>query len=176
MSELFGKLGLDWRLLLASVVNFFLLFLILRRYAFGPILRMLEKRERMVVDTVKRSEDIQAEQRTLETRKVQALKAARVAAARLVAQAAEHAEALKAHVLAETHAEVQQMVLDTQAELALEKAALTAEVRAEVADLVAAAAGKVIEQKLTAPADRRLVEHAIARVAGDPPAGRQAQR
>lgn len=165
MGELFHALGIDWRLLLASIVNFFLLFFVLRKFVYRPVLRMLEKREHMVADTVKRSEKVQAEEHRLAVRSVEELKAARIEAARIVERAAQHAEALRAQVLSEAHGEVAALVSDAKQEMAAEKASLHATVRDEVAHLVTAAAGKVIAQKLSGPADRRLVDSAVNRAA-----------
>lgn len=165
MGELFHALGIDWRLLLASIVNFFILFVILRKFVYRPVVRMLEKREQLVEDTVKRSERVQAEEHRLKARTAEELKGARIEAARIVERAAEHAEALKAQVVRDAHAEMAQMIADAKQELAVAKASLHATVRDEVADLVTAAAGKVIIQKLSGPADRRLVDAAVTRAA-----------
>ena len=42
--EVLAKLGIDWKLLLAQAVNFAVLFWVLRRYAYQPMLDFLEKR------------------------------------------------------------------------------------------------------------------------------------
>ena len=46
--EIFSKLGIDWRLLLAQVVNFLILLFVLRRFAYTPMLRFLEKRKNRI--------------------------------------------------------------------------------------------------------------------------------
>ena len=38
MSELLSKLGIDWRLLIAQLINFLILLFVLRRFAYKPIL------------------------------------------------------------------------------------------------------------------------------------------
>ena len=42
--ELFGKLGIEWKLLLAQGLNFILLLIILRKFLYKPILKMLDER------------------------------------------------------------------------------------------------------------------------------------
>jgi len=44
MEEILNNLGVDWKLLLAQVVNFFILFLILNRFVYKPIVNILRKR------------------------------------------------------------------------------------------------------------------------------------
>ncbi len=48
MSQLFANFGVDWKLLVAQVVNFAILFYLLKRFAYQPILAMLQKREDLV--------------------------------------------------------------------------------------------------------------------------------
>jgi len=48
MSELIGKLGLDWKLLLAQAVNFLVILIVLRLTLYKPLVRILwERRERI---------------------------------------------------------------------------------------------------------------------------------
>lgn len=161
MSELVHKLGIDWRLLIASIVNFFLLFFILRKYAYRPILGMLEKREKMIADSVDKSTAMAKEFQAMEEKKVLELKEMRAEASRLMAEAAHKAEHLKTELLAEAKAESERLMAKTKAELDRERQALKASVRAEVADLVVAATEKVLVQKLTAAQDRKLVERTL---------------
>jgi F-type H+-transporting ATPase subunit b len=49
MSELIANFGIDWKLLIAQIVNFAVLLYLLRRYAYTPLLEMLEKRRGIVI-------------------------------------------------------------------------------------------------------------------------------
>ena len=48
MSELFSKLGIDWKLLIAQIINFLVLLFVLYKFAYRPILSMLEKRTKKI--------------------------------------------------------------------------------------------------------------------------------
>lgn len=48
MSELIHQFGVDWRLVVAQAVNFGILFFLLQRFAYGPILRILEERRQKI--------------------------------------------------------------------------------------------------------------------------------
>lgn len=48
MQELLEKLGIDWRLLLAQALNFLVILFILKKTAYGPLIKLLrERRERV---------------------------------------------------------------------------------------------------------------------------------
>jgi F-type H+-transporting ATPase subunit b len=48
MGQLLTNFGVDWKLLLAQVVNFGILFWVLKRYAYQPILDVLKNRETII--------------------------------------------------------------------------------------------------------------------------------
>ena len=48
MQELLEKLGIDWRLLLAQALNFLVILFVLKKTAYGPLMKLLrERRERV---------------------------------------------------------------------------------------------------------------------------------
>ncbi|MEK7537956.1 MAG: F0F1 ATP synthase subunit B, partial [Patescibacteria group bacterium] len=60
MGELVSKLGIDWKLLLANTLTFFLVLWILRRFAYRPIMDVLDRRQKTIgegLDAAKRSTD-----------------------------------------------------------------------------------------------------------------------
>lgn len=164
MAELVEHLGINWKLLIASIVNFFLLFFILRKYAYGPILGMLEKREKTIAQSVKQSQAIEQAVKDLEERKANELREARAEASRLLEKAARNADAIKAEAVQAASAEATKLIAKAKTELASERAALKQSVMAEVADLVVRATEKVLKEKMTGDVDRRLAEQAVAQV------------
>lgn len=48
MGELLKTFGVDWKLLLTQMLNFAVLFFILKKFAYGPVLSMLEKRRQII--------------------------------------------------------------------------------------------------------------------------------
>lgn len=57
MSELIHQFGIDWRLLLAQAINFGILFFILYRFAYRPILATLEARRKKIEGGIVMSEE-----------------------------------------------------------------------------------------------------------------------
>ncbi len=57
MSELFHHLGVDWKLLLAQVVNFAILIVVLKKFAYKPILTVLGKRRDDIAEGIRASEE-----------------------------------------------------------------------------------------------------------------------
>jgi|SRR3989344_3099200 len=93
--EILNQFGINPLLLLAQVVNFFVLLFILKKFLFGPILKVLEERKKIVAQSLENAEEI--ERKLLET------------------------EEEKEKVLAKTAAEVQKLMDDTKKEIEVMK-------------------------------------------------------
>lgn len=57
MQELLTQFGIDWKLLAAQVVNFFILLVILRAFAYKPVLKMLADRRKRIEEGIKASDE-----------------------------------------------------------------------------------------------------------------------
>ena len=56
MSELFAAFGINWKLLLVQAINFSLLLLVLWRYLYTPMLRIIDERQMKIAEGVKTAE------------------------------------------------------------------------------------------------------------------------
>lgn len=50
--EILGKIGFDWQVALANLVNFLIIYWILKKFAFGPIEKVLVKRQQTIKEGV----------------------------------------------------------------------------------------------------------------------------
>lgn len=156
-----GALGFNGRAFIIQLVTFILVFLVLRRYAFKPILKVLSERRETIEKGVKLGEQMQKEQAELEKKVTKALHEARRqaddilasadAAARQSAQQAEEKARTKAEGIL-TSAEDRIKQETSQARQKLEK---------ELAGLVAEATEAVIDEKMDAKKDSEIINRAL---------------
>ncbi len=50
MEDLISKLGIEWKLLLAQIVNFVILFLVLKKFLYKPLLNFMNNRRQKIAD------------------------------------------------------------------------------------------------------------------------------
>jgi F-type H+-transporting ATPase subunit b len=55
MLQLFTQFGVDWKLLLAQVVNFAILIFLLQRFAYKPVIKMLDERRAKIKEGIEAS-------------------------------------------------------------------------------------------------------------------------
>ena len=57
--ELLHKLGIDWRLLIAQLINFSVLLFVLYKFLYHPILNILEKRRKQIEENDIRTKSLE---------------------------------------------------------------------------------------------------------------------
>ena len=148
----------DSGLMVWTLIIFVLLLFVLSKYAFGPLTRAVENRERALqaaIDAAKRDRDAAAK---LLAEHQAAIEAARGEAQRLIAEGRAISEKMRADLLENTRKEQQDMLERAKRDIEAEKVKAIAQLRREAVDLALAGASKVIEQNLDSSKNRHLVE------------------
>ena len=145
-------------------VVFILLFLVLKRFAWPPIVRATEERERKIARDLAEAERMstEAKQAFEEHRKLLAL--AKEEAQALVGDAKALAQQEREHMLAKAREEQEQMLERARREISAEQERAVAQLRREAVELSLAAAGRLIERRLDSEADRKIVEDYLGSV------------
>ena len=100
MSQLFSQLGIDWKLLLAQAVNFFLLLVILKMFVYGPLAKMLHERRRRIEEGLEKAKEADERLRDINHMAVEKIKHAEAEGMKIIAkvelEAKEHEAVLMA--------------------------------------------------------------------------------
>ena len=144
MGELFTKLGIDWRLLIANLVTFFIVLWLLAKFAYKPLLSIMDRRRKVIDQSLKDAESIKEERTALDHYKAETLKKAREEALHIVQTAKSDAEHVKSQVMAQASTEATELMDRTRQALAAEQNAMMADAKAQLADLVVQATGELV--------------------------------
>ncbi len=153
-----GLLSPNVGLIFWITLTFLLLLLLLRRFAWGPILKALDTRERKIEESMARAEQALAEARKIQADNDRARREAEQEAQRILREAREAAEHLRAEEIEKTRAQIRRMQEQAQAEIEREKQSALNALRAEVADLAIRAAEKILHENLDATRQRKIVD------------------
>jgi F-type H+-transporting ATPase subunit b len=151
----------DVGLMIWTLLAFLVAFFILRKYAFPRISEALERRQRLIeesIDTAERTKQ-EAEQLLAEYR--ERLKEARVQAEEIVIRARKAAEQHEREAVEKAKESREDLLQQTRRDIEAETRRAIQEIRREVADLTVAATEKVTRKTLTEEDQRRLVEEAL---------------
>ncbi len=135
--------------------------LLLRKFAWGPIVSALEEREQTIANSINRAEAALAESKRLQESNTQARRKAEQEAQRLVRKAREEAEALRAQEVQRTREEINALRAQAREEIARDKDSALQQLRGEVADLAILAAERILMESLNAKRHHTLVDRFI---------------
>src|SRR6185437_5793239 len=82
-----GALGIDGKALIIQLVTFVLAFLVLKKWAFGPIIKIMDQRRKTIEQGVELGEEMKKDKAALEAKIAQSLHEARVQADKILADA-----------------------------------------------------------------------------------------
>jgi F-type H+-transporting ATPase subunit b len=148
-------------LMIWTIVCFFITFFVLKRYAFGPIQKMLDDRREQIRRSIEEAENAREEARKLLEEHRALMNQARSDAEQILAEARRTAEAMEKRMREETEQERQRRLEETRREIAAETARALEQIRSEVAELTLEATAIVIGKKLDGDRDRELITEAI---------------
>jgi F-type H+-transporting ATPase subunit b len=157
-------LGINPWYILMQILLFTILLLVLKGYAYEPIIRVLEERKARIAKGLEdaRQAAIARDNADAEARKI--LDAARGEAAKLRQDAAVQAEETANGILAEANREAKGVVAAAREDAEAERNRILSELRGQVAAIAMAAANKLIGEALDERRQHQLIADFFARV------------
>jgi F-type H+-transporting ATPase subunit b len=163
-----GLTDVNWTLAVFTVVLFAIFAFVLGRFGWGPLLRLIEEREKSIHEAVDGAQKANTEAQGLLEQHRELLKAAGREREEIVKKSIQEAELIRADLAAKASAESEQIVLRAREQIGREKAQAIREIRSEVANLAIEAASRIVTSSLTPETQRKLVDDYIASLPARP--------
>ena len=141
-----------------TILNLLILFLLLKKFLFGPVTRQMEARQQAISDAIRDAEDKNRQAEAQLGGCSAQIEDAAVQAGRILSEAHTRAQREYDQRLKEAEADARQVLEQAQAQIRLEREQMRAGVRAELAELVLLTAGRLAAARPDAAGDRAMVE------------------
>ena len=164
MAELFSNLGIDAKILAAQIINFAILLLLLQKFAYKPVIGMLNKRREEIEKANQHSSEIQDRMSEIESARSKVLNEARKESNELIKKAEVNAVQASQRIVEDAKEEARQVSIREQKKLESEREKLRDELRLEIGDTVVQAIDKTLGDVLNGEARERLVKIGRAHV------------
>lgn len=158
-----GALGFDGKAFAIQLITFVLAYLVLRRYAFGPITKLLKERRDTIESGVKLGEQMQKEKAELESKVEDALHEARRQADEIIAGAQDSGRQAIRDAEEKAKAKAEGIIAEANQRIVQDTARARQELEKEVVDLVSDATKTIIGEKVDAKKDAELIDRALKR-------------
>jgi len=157
----FASLGINLPLLVVFIINFIILFILLRLFLYKPVLRMLDERAKRIKEGMELAEASKKEYEQAKSEVQKQMEKGRQEAQALIAQALQTGERLKEESREEALKQAQGIIDRTRAELESERQKMMDSLRKEFVDIAISAAEKVIRETLDKERHRKLIEETL---------------
>lgn len=159
-----AALGIDLKTLLIQAVNFFILLFLLWKFAYKPILKMLNERTEKIDQSLKMAQENQKKAEQLENQIKEATEKNRQQAKAMLDESRQVAETIKKKIKEEAHQEADQLMKMAETRLKQQKEELKEELRRDMAKLVMAATEKLLPKTLDGKSQKELLRESIKEV------------
>jgi F-type H+-transporting ATPase subunit b len=148
-------------LMIWTLVCFGITFLVLKKFAFGPVQKIIDERRKRIRQALEEADNARSEARRLLEEHRSLMQEARGDAEQILAEARRIAESQRERMRDELEADRQRRIEETTKQIEAETRRALEQIRAEVAELALEATSKVTGKVLTGEDHRRLIEDAI---------------
>jgi len=157
--------GVDWSHLLAQIASFCIVCFVLYRFAYKPVLKMLEVRRQQIAQGLANAEQIKAELARTEAQRQEVMAQANAQANKFIEEARAAAARVLEQETRKAIAAAEQIITKSREAAGLEHERMLVELKHEVGRLVVQATTTVTGKILTSEDQRRLAEETAKHVA-----------
>lgn len=163
--EIFTTFGVSWGKFIAQIILFLIVYWVLKKYAFGPILEVLSERRRRIEEGQHNAEKIKKQLAEAELRYQEVLRKANEEATRLIEEARTTTELHTQKQLQQAIKDAEGIIAKAHEGIVQERHKMVAEVKKEMVDLVVHTTAKVVGKVITPEDQKRLSEETSRQLA-----------
>lgn len=156
-----GALGVDGTAFVIQLITFVLAFLVLKRFAFKPIIKVMRERRETIENGVKLGEQMKQEEAKLAAKVDETLHKARQDADQIIATAQDSGREAVREAEEKARVKADGIIKSAESTITQETARARKQLEAEVVGLISDATEAIIDEKVDAKKDAALIERAL---------------
>lgn len=164
MTELLTSLHVDWHILLAQIANFLILLFLLSKFAYKPVIKLLNERRKMVEDSVERSQAIEQKFQEFQEYRAKQLQEVRKEAQQILLTAHESAEKEKEEILAKTRTQLDVLFARAEKQIEQQKVEMVAKAEKEIVTLLIPSLTRVLKDSVDEQTQKSILDQAAKRI------------
>lgn len=161
MLEILGKIGFDWQVALANLFNFVVIFLILKKFAFKPIFKIINERQQKIDQGLSDAEKAKNDLVQAEQIKKQKLDEAKSSANKIIGEAQKHGDKIISLSEVEAEKAKREILNDGQKELEDQRKKMEKKLEKEVSEMVMSGVEKVLKENLSQTEKEKIISKSL---------------
>ncbi len=156
ITQLLADFGVSWPKFIAQSILFIIVYLVLKKFAFGPVVAMFEERRRRIEEAQMNAEKIKKQLAESELRCQEILRKANTDAQRIIEEGRASSEAHSQKSVQQAVRDAESIIARAHEAVELDRAKMVAEVKQEMVHLVVDTTARVVGKILTKEDQDRL--------------------
>ena len=161
MEELLGTIGFDWRVAIANLISFLVIFLLLRQFAWGPIKRVIAKRRKEIDEGLEKAQLAETERIMAAEKAKETIASAKTEANTIVTSANERGNEIIASAEVKAGERADDIIAKASRDIERAREEMSDELKKESATLVAGSIGKILREDIDAGKNADIVKRAL---------------
>lgn len=156
-----ASLGINGSALLFQLLNFFILYLVLRKFVFTPITKVLHERQQAIKSSLENAQKIAEEKKSWEEKQIQIQNEAVKNSTMLIAKAKSDAEDIRLKTINDVKKQQELIIYNTKIEIDNLKTEMVREAKKELTSLVILAAKKATKDVINDVKDAEIITKSL---------------
>jgi F-type H+-transporting ATPase subunit b len=152
-----GNIGFDWKLALANLVNFLIIYYLLKRFAFGPISKIINERKSKVEEGIEMVQKAEVGLSASQEEAEKIISNARHESNEIIAKAHDQAKVLIEHASIQSAKDKDTMLAQMQAKIEKERHEMQSAVQGEISDLIIMSTEKIIGKDISEDSHKKII-------------------
>lgn len=153
--------------ILWTVINLLVLYFLLKKFLFGPVTAMMDRREQMIKADLDKAKQTNAQAQELKDKYEAELKDAHLAAAKISSNAKQHADKESAQIIDEAQKEASRIIAEAKKTVERERQEAVEEAKEQIAGLAVLAASRVLAKNIDEESNLVYAQQLLAEVGAD---------
>lgn len=162
--EILAKVGFDWRMAVMNLINFLVIFYILKKFLFVPITKKMAEREVMIKEGVENASKSKSELQMAEQKARELIDAAKQESNKILQTSHEEARTVAEQIQKKARHEIEMLVAQAKKNIELEKQEMRDELRRETVELVVLAVEKILGEQLDQKGDAKFIQDILKNI------------
>lgn len=161
MDKILAQFGVQPVLLAAQVVNFLILLFILKKFLYGPILKVLQKRKDSIAQSLKNAEEIEKRLNALSEEEQKRILKAAEQGEKIIKEATETSVQIIEEGKKKYEDLMERAIMDAKNVAQVQQTKILQEIRKNLADIVSLALEKITDKVLTQKEKQEIIEKEV---------------
>jgi len=162
MLETLGRIGFDWPVALANLINFIIIFLVLKKFAFKPIQKIIEERQKKIDEGLENAQKAETSLMMAEEIRNKKIDEARVKSNEIIGVAQTKSNTILADTQEQSLKMKEKIIADGEMVVAETKKKIKSEVEKEMSGLIIEGVEKVLRENLTPETQKTYIKRSLA--------------